>query len=219
MKKIIVLISGVGENLQSLINNCIIGSINAQITAVISNKIDAYGIIRAQKAKIPVICLESKKFINRNVYDTILMNIIKQYSPDLIALAGFMRILTPCFINSFKGKILNIHPSLLPKYPGLFTHRKAIKNNDIEHGASVHFVTKDLDCGPVIIQAKVPIFKKDTEIDVIKRVKIQENNIYPLAVQWFISGRLNMQYNNAVLDGRILPKQGYINNNLSNITK
>ena len=122
-----------------------------------------------------------------------------------------MRILSAQFVNHFAGKLLNIHPSLLPKYPGLHTHRKALENGDKEHGTSVHFVTEELDGGPVILQAKVPIFEQDSEEDIIERVKAQEHVIYPLVVEWFISGRLTMQKGNAVLDNQILPQQGYAN--------
>ena len=122
-----------------------------------------------------------------------------------------MRILSAQFVNHFAGKLLNIHPSLLPKYPGLHTHRKALENGDKEHGTSVHFVTEELDGGPVILQAKVPIFEQDSEEDIIERVKAQEHAIYPLVVEWFISGRLTMQKGNAVLDNQILPQQGYAN--------
>ncbi len=209
MKKIVVLISGSGSNLQSMIDGCHNGAINAEIVAVVSNQSSAYGLVRAQTAEIPAVCLSAKEYTNREEYDAALLDIIEQYQPDLVVLAGFMRILTPNFVKHFTGKMLNIHPSLLPKYPGLHTHRKAIENGDKEHGTSVHFVTEELDGGPVILQAKVPIFAEDTEDDVIERVKVQEHHIYPAVVQWFVTGRLSMINGKAILDGNILPLQGH----------
>ncbi|MDD9338928.1 MAG: phosphoribosylglycinamide formyltransferase [Providencia heimbachae] len=209
MKKIVVLISGSGSNLQSMIDGCHNGTINAEIVAVVSNQSNAYGLVRAQTAEIPAVCLNAKTYTSREEYDAALLDIIEQYQPDLVVLAGFMRILTPNFVKHFTGKMLNIHPSLLPKYPGVHTHRKAIENGDNEHGTSVHFVTEELDGGPVILQAKVPIFAEDTEDDVIERVKVQEHNIYPIVVQWFVSGRLSMINGKAILDGNILPLQGH----------
>lgn len=210
MKKIVVLISGSGSNLQSLIDATANG-LQAQIVAVISNQPDAYGLVRAQQAGIPALSLSAKEFASREQYDAALMAMIDNYHPDLVVLAGFMRILTADLVKHYSGKMLNIHPSLLPKYPGLHTHRKAMENGDSEHGTSVHFVTEELDGGPVILQAKVPIFADDTEEDVVERVKAQEHNIYPLVVQWFVDDRLAMVGNHAYLDGECLPVQGYAN--------
>ncbi len=211
MKKIVVLISGSGSNLQSLIDSCRSGAIGAQIVAVISNQANAYGLVRAQQAGIPACYLDAKQYTDRQAYDAALLAQVDQFQPDLVVLAGFMRILSAQFVNHFAGKLLNIHPSLLPKYPGLHTHRKALENGDKGHGTSVHFVTEELDGGPIILQAKVPIFEQDSEEDIIERVKAQEHAIYPLVVEWFISGRLTMQKGNAVLDNQILPQQGYAN--------
>lgn len=211
MKKIVVLISGSGSNLQSIIEGCQSGTIKGRIVAVVSNQSTAYGLVRAQQAGIPAACLDAKTYANRQAYDTDLLALIEQYQPDLVVLAGFMRILSPEFVTHFTGKLLNIHPSLLPKYPGLHTHRKALENGDKEHGTSVHFVTEELDGGPVILQAKVPIFPEDTEEDLIERVKTQEHAIYPLVVQWFSDNRLTMVDGKAVLDGKVLPQQGYAN--------
>ncbi|WP_368877407.1 phosphoribosylglycinamide formyltransferase [Providencia vermicola] len=210
MKKIVVLISGSGSNLQSLIDATSNG-LQAQIVAVISNQPDAYGLIRAQKAGIPALTLSAKSLASSEEYDAALMAMMDGYQPDLVVLAGFMRILTADFVKHYAGKMLNIHPSLLPKYPGLHTHRKAIENGDSEHGTTVHFVTEELDGGPVILQAKVPIFAEDSEEAVVERVKAQEHNIYPLVVQWFIDDRLVMKDNLAYLDGQCLPPQGYAN--------
>lgn len=211
MKKIVVLISGSGSNLQSIIEGCQSGTIKGRIVAVVSNQSTAYGLVRAQQAGIPAACLDAKMYANRHAYDAALLSLIEQYQPDLVVLAGFMRILSPEFVTHFTGKLLNIHPSLLPKYPGLHTHRKALENGDKEHGTSVHFVTEELDGGPVILQAKVPIFPEDTEEDLIERVKTQEHAIYPLVVQWFSDNRLTMVDGKAVLDGKVLPQQGYAN--------
>ena len=210
MKKIVVLISGGGSNLQSLIDGCHNGAINGKIVAVISNQSNAYGLIRAQTAEIPTVCLSNKAYADRDEYDAALLSTILQYQPDLVVLAGFMRILTPAFVKEFTGKMLNIHPSLLPKYPGLHTHRKAMENKDSQHGTSVHFVTEELDGGPVILQASIPLFAQDTEDDIVERIKVQEHIIYPTVVNWFISGRLQMIDNKAVLDGHILPPQGHV---------
>lgn len=209
MKKVVVLISGSGSNLQSLIEATSLAS-QAKIVAVISNQPEAYGLVRAQKAGIPALSLSAKPFASRDKYDAALMTMIDEYQPDLVVLAGFMRILTPNFVNHYAGKMLNIHPSLLPKYPGLHTHRKAMENGDQEHGTSVHFVTEELDGGPVILQAKIPILAEDSEEELIERVKEQEHLIYPKAVQWFVTGRLTMTNNHAYLDGILLPSQGYI---------
>lgn len=209
MKNIVVLISGSGSNLQSIIDTCQRHEIDGQIVAVISNKSDAYGLVRAQEAGIPALCVSSKAFTDRQAYDAALLDAIEQYQPDLVVLAGFMRILTPDFVKHFTGKMLNIHPSLLPKYPGLHTHRRALENGDSEHGTSVHFVTEELDGGPIILQGYVPILPQDTEDDLVERVKLQEHLIYPQVIAWFVSGRLIMQDGKALLDGQPLSVTGY----------
>lgn len=209
MKNIVVLISGSGSNLQSMIDACQRHEIDGQIVAVISNKSDAYGLVRAQEAGIPALCVSSKAFTDRQAYDAALLDAIEQYQPDLVVLAGFMRILTPEFVKHFTGKMLNIHPSLLPKYPGLHTHRRALENGDSEHGTSVHFVTEELDGGPIILQGHVPVLPQDTEDDLVERVKLQEHLIYPQVIAWFVSGRLVMQEGKALLDGQPLSATGY----------
>ncbi|PHM30196.1 Phosphoribosylglycinamide formyltransferase [Xenorhabdus innexi] len=209
MKKIAVLISGNGSNLQSIIDACQQNRINGQICAVFSNNADAYGLQRAEESNIPTHSLDPKEYTDRTDYDSALLTAIDQYQPDLVVLAGYMRILSSGFVRHYRGRLLNIHPSLLPKYPGLHTHRKAIENGDQEHGTSVHFVTEELDGGPVILQAKVPIFAEDTEEEVIRRVQTQEHNIYPLVIGWFLDGRLSMGNNTAILDGKVLFPQGY----------
>ncbi|MFC0225171.1 phosphoribosylglycinamide formyltransferase [Serratia aquatilis] len=209
MKKIVVLVSGQGSNLQALIDACQQGRIAANIVAVFSNKSQAYGLQRAKEAGIDAHALDAKAYVDRQAFDNALAQSIDQYQPDLVVLAGYMRILSNTFVQHYQGRMLNIHPSLLPKYPGLHTHRQAIDNGDSEHGTSVHFVTEQLDGGPVILQAKVPIFQGDEEDEVIERVQTQEHTIYPLVVNWFIEGRLAMRDNAAWLDGERLPAQGY----------
>ncbi|MBL5829325.1 phosphoribosylglycinamide formyltransferase [Serratia fonticola] len=209
MKKIVVLVSGQGSNLQALIDACQQGRIAATIVAVFSNNAQAYGLQRAEEAGIAAQALDAKDFADREAFDAALAQAIDQYQPDLVVLAGYMRILSNAFVQYYAGRMLNIHPSLLPKYPGLHTHRQAIDNGDAEHGTSVHFVTEQLDGGPVILQAKVPIFPGDEEDEVIERVQTQEHTLYPLVVSWFIEGRLAMRDNAAWLDGERLSAQGY----------
>ncbi len=209
MKKIVVLVSGQGSNLQALIDAQQQGRIAGTISAVFSNNPQAYGLERAAQAEIPAHALDAQVFSDRASFDLALAQAIDQYQPDLLVLAGYMRILSPEFVQHYAGRMLNIHPSLLPKYPGLHTHRQALENGDQEHGTSVHFVTEELDGGPVILQAKVPIFSDDSEEDVVERVQTQEHNIYPLVVSWFTDGRLLMRDNAAWLDGERLPIQGY----------
>lgn len=209
MKRIVVLVSGEGSNLQALIDACQQGRINAQISAVFSNKSAAYGLERARLADIPAQALDVKAYEDRAAFDMALADAIEAYQPDLVVLAGYMRILTADFVQRFAGRMINIHPSLLPKYPGLHTHRQAIDNQDDEHGTSVHFVTEQLDGGPVILQAKVPVFSDDSEDDLVARVQTQEHNIYPLVVSWFVEGRLSLQNDQVLLDDNPLPEQGY----------
>ena len=210
MHNIVVLISGNGSNLQAIIDSCTNGIIkNSRIAAVISNKADAYGLQRAQLANIEAVSIAATNYANRQDYDQVLIEKINAYQPDVIVLAGFMRILSADFVNHYQGRMLNIHPSLLPKYTGLNTHQRAIDAGDTEHGTSVHFVTEELDGGPIILQAKVPIFTTDSVDDVIERVQRQEHNIYPLVIQWLLTQRLSMQNGCAVLDGNQLPPQGY----------
>lgn len=211
-KKIVVLISGSGSNLQALIDKLHKQQVNDQnieIIAVISNKADAYGLERAREVNIPAILVESKGVDSREQYDALLAAELDKLQPDLILLAGFMRILTSGFVNQYQGKMLNIHPSLLPKYPGVNTHQRAINAGDTVHGASIHFVTPELDSGPTVLQAKVPIFAEDNAQDLADRVLTQEHQIYALAATWFIDGRLTMQGQFAHLDGKQLEEFGY----------
>lgn len=207
--KLCVLISGNGSNLQAIIDHIDDGKLNAEISLVISNKPSAYGLTRAENAGVRHVCLDHSKYEDRASYDQALANTLSEENPDCIVLAGFMRILTPEFVNTFSGKLLNIHPSLLPKYKGLNTHQRAIDNGDQEHGVSVHFVTPELDGGPVIIQSRVPIFEEDTADDLAERVQEQERRIYPLVLTWVSDGRLTMRDNKAILDDIPLPESGY----------
>lgn len=211
MKSIVVLISGSGSNLQALIDACSSGFIPGKISAVISNKANAYGLVRASEAGISTQVLSHKHYSSRDSYDIAMIDAIDQHKPDLVVLAGFMRILTPGFVNHYAGRLLNIHPSLLPKYQGLNTHQRAIDAGDEEHGCSVHFVTEQLDGGPVILQAKVPVFADDDATNLAERVHEQEHRIYPLVVRWFCQNRLQQHADQASLDGTILAANGYAN--------
>ncbi|WP_370461077.1 phosphoribosylglycinamide formyltransferase [Paraglaciecola sp. L1A13] len=205
----VVLISGNGSNLQALIDDIAEHKIAAEIVAVISNKKDVYGLERAAQADIASHVVSHKDYATREDYDTQLNSVIASYSPDLVVLAGFMRILTPWFVEQFTGKMLNIHPSLLPKYKGLDTHQRAIDAKDEVHGASVHFVTPELDGGPVVLQSKVPVYSDETASQLASRVQEQERQMYPLVVRWFCQKRLLMLNNKAYLDGNEIPSTGY----------
>ncbi|WP_338455794.1 phosphoribosylglycinamide formyltransferase [uncultured Alteromonas sp.] len=209
--RLCVLISGNGSNLQAIIDNISAEKLDAEICGVISNRPNAYGLTRAQEAGITAISLDHMQHDSRESYDKALQAEIESLNPDYIVLAGFMRILTPQFVNTFSGKLVNVHPSLLPKYKGLNTHQQAIDNGDEEHGVSVHFVTPELDGGPVIIQSRVPVFEDDTAVDLADRVQEQERRIYPLVLSWFSAGRLKMVNNKAILDEQELPESGYAN--------
>lgn len=190
--RLVVLISGNGSNLQAIIDACRQGSLDAEIAAVISNKADAYGLQRAQQASITHEVLDHTQFDSREAFDQVLMQHIDAYQPGLVVLAGFMRILSNGFVEHYPGRMLNIHPSLLPKYQGLNTHQRALEAGDKIHGTSVHFVTADLDGGPVVLQAEIPVLADDDEQSLATRVLEKEHEIYPQAIQWFAEGRLPM---------------------------
>ncbi len=211
MKSIVVLISGNGTNLQAIIDACDSSIQDGKVTAVFSNKATAYGLERAKKADAAAVFVDPKAFETRDAFDHALMEQIDEYKPDLVILAGYMRILSSEFVRHYLGRMINIHPSLLPKYPGLNTYQRAIHAGDEEHGTSVHFVTEQLDGGPVILQAKVPIFDEDTVEALTDRVQTQEYRIYPLVTQWFVEGRLEMKEGKAFLDGEPLGMTGYAN--------
>ncbi|WP_333797491.1 phosphoribosylglycinamide formyltransferase [Rheinheimera sp.] len=209
MKSIVVLISGSGSNLQAILDACKTGFIAGRVSAVISNKAGVYGLERAAAAGVKTLVLDHKAYADRTSYDKALMAAIDAEQADLVVLAGFMRILTPEFVSHYQGRLLNIHPSLLPKYQGLNTHQRAIDAGDTEHGCSVHFVTAELDGGPVVLQAKVPVFSDDDAAAVAARVHEQEHRIYPLVVRWFCQDRLQHLADKALLDGQILSAHGY----------
>lgn len=204
-----VLISGNGSNLQALIDACQAGRIQGELVGVVSNRADAFGLERAKAAGIATQVLSNQAFADRESYDAALIQALESWKPDLLVMAGFMRILTPGFVQHFAGRMLNIHPSLLPKYQGVKTHARAIAAGDTVHGASVHFVTEELDGGPVVLQARVPIFPDDDEVTLAERVLSQEHQIYPLVINWFCQGRLTMVGTQACLDGQPLPARGY----------
>ena len=206
--KLVILVSGSGSNLQSFIDAAATKALDAEVAAVVCNRPGAYGLTRAANAGIATELVDHTDYENRESFDAELISRIDSYQPDLVILAGFMRILTPGFVNHYLGRLLNIHPSLLPKYPGLHTHQRAIDAGDSEAGATVHFVTEELDGGPPIIQASVPIEQGDTAGDLAKRILVQEHQIYPLAAQWFAEGRLTLDANKAQLDDKQLPDSG-----------
>lgn len=204
MLRIVVLISGNGSNLQAIIDDIHDDEIEANIVAVISNKPDAYGLQRAEQAGIDAIVVNSKDSTSREEYDQLLKQAIDHYQPDLVVLAGFMRILSDEFVNHYHGRLINIHPSLLPKYQGLNTHQRVIDAGDTHHGASVHFVIPELDAGPLILQAEVAIHNDDTAETLAQRVHTQEHIIYPLVIKWFAEGRVKMVDNKTFKDGKEL---------------
>lgn len=210
-RRVVVLISGNGSNLQALIDTRQTEEgLGGEIAAVISNQVDAYGLERARQADIATEVLPATGYTSRDEYDQALIRLIDDYQPDLLVLAGFMRILSPAFVLHYHGKLLNIHPSLLPKYKGLHTHRRALEAGDNEHGVSIHFVTEELDGGPLVIQAKVPIEVNDDEITLARRVQSKEHLLYPIVVRWFLQGRLQLQGDQPQLDGHPLPKSGVL---------
>ncbi len=205
--RIVVLISGNGSNLQAIIDAIGANTIPAEIVAVISNKAEAYGLQRAHAANIATAVLPYAEFNDRVKYDQALMTCIDQYQPDLIVLAGFMRILTAELVHHYLGKMLNVHPSLLPKYKGLNTHQQVLDAGDKEHGATVHFVTPELDSGPIALQGKIAVLETDSEPQLAQRVHEIEHQIYPQAIKWFAEGRLCLSENNVLLDQHPITEQ------------
>ena len=197
MKNIVILISGRGSNMEALIAARDAGQLPANIAAVLSNRADAKGLATAAAAGIPTCVLDHQAFAGREAFDAALVAAIDEFSPDLVVLAGFMRILTPVFVNHYEGRLLNIHPSLLPSFTGLHTHQRALEAGVRVHGCTVHFVTAELDHGPIVLQAAVPVLDGDDEASLAARVLQQEHRAYPLAVRWFVEGRLRLQ------DGRV----------------
>jgi phosphoribosylglycinamide formyltransferase-1 len=192
MKSIVILISGRGSNMAALVDAAADGSLPVQVAAVASNRPDAVGLAIAASRGIPTRVVDSARFSGREAFDDALAGIIDAFSPDLVALAGFMRILSDGFVARYAGRLINIHPSLLPAFPGLHTHRRALEAGVRIHGCTVHFVTPALDRGPIIAQAAVPVLDGDDEASLAARVLAQEHRIYGQAVRWFAEGRLRL---------------------------
>ena len=199
-KSIVILISGRGSNMASLLSAVASGKLPVRIAGVISNRPDAQGLVMAAAHGVPTCVVDHQQFAEREAFDTAMAAAIDQLAPDLVVLAGFMRILTDGFVQHFAGRLMNIHPSLLPSFPGLHTHRRALEAGVRIHGCTVHFVTPTLDHGPVIVQAAVPVLDGDDEAGLAARVLAQEHQVYPMAVRWFAEGRLRLADGRVVLD-------------------
>jgi phosphoribosylglycinamide formyltransferase-1 len=193
MRNIVILISGRGSNMQAIVKAAQMERWPAKIAAVVSNRPDAEGLIFAEEHGIPHAVVVNRDYPTRAEFDAVLQMTIDRFAPDLVVLAGFMRILTAPFVEHYAGRMLNIHPSLLPNFPGLATHRQALAAGVSTHGATVHFVTADLDHGPIVTQAEVLVLPMDTEHSLSQRVLAQEHIIYPRAVRWFIEGQLSIE--------------------------
>ena len=191
--RLVVLISGRGSNLQALLDQAASGELSAEVVAVISNQPGVYGLERARQAGIPALELNHRNFVDRPSFEAALIELIDSYQPDLVILSGFMRLLTAGFTEHYQGRLLNIHPSLLPKFRGLHTHERAIAAGETEHGATIHFVTAELDGGPLIVQARVPVLPGDDPEVLAARVLAQEHRLYPQAIRWFAEGRLKLE--------------------------
>jgi len=200
---LIALISGRGSNLKAIIDA---HDPLVEIRAVISNRPQAGGLMYAQQAGIPTEVVDHTQFKSRIDFDRTLQTRIDSYQPKLVVLAGFMRILSPEFVAHYQGRLFNIHPALLPAFRGLDTHKRALEAGVKEHGASVHFVTADLDAGPVIIQARVPVLADDDEESLAARVLREEHRIYPQAIHWFAEDRLQLQGQQVLLDGQAITR-------------
>lgn len=189
MKSIVILVSGRGSNMQAIVDAAIPG---VHIAAIISNRPDAGALGFAAERGIASAVVDHKAYSDRTAFDAALVECIDRFEPDLVVLAGFMRVLTDDFVRRYDGRLINIHPSLLPSFPGLHTHRRALEAGVRVHGATVHFVTPTLDCGPIIVQAVVPVIEGDDEAVLGARVLAQEHRIYAQAVRWFVDGRLRL---------------------------
>ncbi|HRD66330.1 MAG TPA: phosphoribosylglycinamide formyltransferase [Candidatus Competibacter sp.] len=204
--RLVVLISGRGSNLQAILDQAASGELPVEIAAVISNRPGVAGLERARQAGVPALELDHKNFPGRPEFESALIELIDRHRPDLVILAGFMRILTADFTGHYRGRLLNIHPSLLPKFRGLHTHERAIAAGEIEHGASIHFVTAELDGGPVIVQAQVPVWPNDDPDTLAARVLEREHRLYPQAIHWFAEGRLRLDGERVLFDGQPLDR-------------
>ncbi|MEX1057861.1 MAG: phosphoribosylglycinamide formyltransferase [Natronospirillum sp.] len=207
--RVVVLISGGGTNLQALIDTAATNTLGpSQLVGVLSNRPGAKGLARAAQADIPTVVLDHTQFTSRLEFDRAMQRELVAWQPDLIVLAGFMRILSAEFVHGYDGRMINIHPSLLPRYPGLHTHEQALASGDTEHGATVHFVTDELDGGPPIVQSRVAIAAEDTPATLAHKVQRKEHQMYPAVVRWFAEGRLTMKSQHAYMDGEIINATG-----------
>jgi len=201
---IAILISGRGSNMRAIAERARDGDLPVDIRVVVSDKADAAGLAIAAAMNIATEVVSPQGFPDRASYDIALASALARYAPKLVVLAGFMRILTPHFINTFAGRILNVHPSLLPKYRGLHTHRRVLEAGERDHGVSIHFVTEELDGGPLIMQACIDVRPEDTETTLSARVQRQEHSIYPRVIKWFATGQLTLAGDRVLLDGKAL---------------
>ena len=205
-KRLAVLISGRGSNLKALIDACADGRVNARIVVVISNRPSAAGLAHAREAGIPQVVIDHRRYADREAFDRVLGDTLASHQPDLVVLAGFMRVLTPGLVRRFENRMLNIHPSLLPDFRGLDTHARALAAGVAHHGVSVHFVTTELDSGPVIMQARVPVRPDDTPETLAARVQAAEHRLYPAAVEMICSGRVHAAGDNIWCNGQRLER-------------
>ncbi len=203
MLKVVVLVSGSGSNLQAILE-AIDAGLQASVVGVLSNRADALALRRAGQRNIATGVIAHGDFPDRDSFDRAMIHMIDGWSPDIVVLAGFMRILTPAFVEHYQGRLLNIHPSLLPKYKGLHTHRRALEAGDAEHGCSVHFVTPELDGGPVIAQAVVPVLPGDDETSLTERVHKSEHRLYPQVLGWIADGLLTFRDGHILFHGKPL---------------
>jgi len=202
--RIVVLVSGNGSNLQALIDSCQTGRIRAEIVGVISNVPHAYALERARLANIPTQVIDHRKYPDRAAFEAEMSRVLQEWQVGLIVLAGFMRVLTPAFVNRFSGQMINIHPSLLPAYRGLHTHARVLATGDKMHGCSIHFVTAELDAGAIIAQAITHVMPNDTLETLTQEVQELEHHLYPLVVAWIAAGRIALLGNKVYLDGQEL---------------
>ncbi|HBM22515.1 MAG TPA: phosphoribosylglycinamide formyltransferase [Alcanivorax sp.] len=207
--RLAVLISGTGSNLQAILDAIDAGELPARVSLVLSNKAAAAGLARAERAGVPAQAIDHRGFPDRASFDQAMIERIDAHGADTVVLAGFMRILSPGFVRHYQGRLINIHPSLLPKYPGLNTHARALEAGDREHGCSLHFVTDELDGGPLIAQARFPVAANDTAETLSEKVQAREHRLYPQVLRWRAQQRLQMTDQGVELDGERLPAQGF----------
>ena len=207
--RLALLISGTGCNLQAILDAIDAGELPARVSLVLSNKAGAAGLARAERAGVPAQAIDHRGFPDRASFDQAMIERIDAHGADTVVLAGFMRILSPGFVRHYQGRLINIHPSLLPKYPGLNTHARALEAGDREHGCSLHFVTDELDGGPLIAQARFPVAANDTAETLSEKVQAREHRLYPQVLRWRAQQRLQMTDQGVELDGERLPAQGF----------